>query len=389
MEDSEDDAEDDERSTHSRRTVLGLVSAAVTGLSVRDVRTQVDAGYLLRQGDRCLGLEPLSGDQPVETFYDWRGAETKYSSAGTVALQRPETSILFLYDGPDGVSLVIVHGKYDGTAPAGVVSFAFDGLPVDGSWAVTDDRYDGPDNVDRWTRNGSTATVDWRWSPGRTDGGAFFGLHGDPALELTVSPAFNERGALWENHDGGRIRSWQALSGSLSDPDRYDLSMDTAVTITRGVCGNAEVSPDGPDPTDDEDRPGRREGHENSNGRGHEEGEGVGHEGNDQPGNGGNGRGEDRSDGERGPPDDPGGEGRGPPDDPGGGRGPPDEEDDDLLEEVEDDAESLSDDDDDDGDDDDLLEEVEDDDGDDGDDGDDDDDGDDGDDDDDGDDGDD
>jgi len=198
-----------------------------------------DASYVLEQVGDCVPLQPLSGDQPVETFYDYKEHDTRYSAVGMERLQRESTSLLFLYRGPKGLSLVMEHDKRqkedtpDGGG--GSVSFDITGLPTDGSWVVTDDMYDGPRNVDRWNLDGSEAKIDWTWVGGRTDGGAYRGLGSD--ADIVIRPAFNEQAALYGKFYPGDVKHWQALSGDVSDPDRTELQMDEPVTIHAGSCG--------------------------------------------------------------------------------------------------------------------------------------------------------
>lgn len=263
----------------SRRNLLSTLPVVV-GFGMTRQQTAglfaADTGYVLQQGTRCIPIEPIPGDLAVEAFYDWgEGGRQRYSSPGTVEFQQPATSILFLYDGPDGVSLVIVHGQYAGDSPGGSATFEFEGLPLHGEWAVRDDFYDGPTNYDRWVRDGATATADWTWGDRRTDGGAFRGLDVD-GLELTITPAFNEAAALYEQYYEGDIESWQLLSGPRDDLTRYELDLDEPVTIARGRCGPSGPA-NGGDPHGD-DHPGEGKGHQKDNGKGHEKGQGEGHE---------------------------------------------------------------------------------------------------------------
>ena len=194
-----------------------------------------DGEFAVVQGDRCIPVTPLSGDEPVEELYDWREAETDYSSAGTVDLQRDDTSIVFLYDGPNGTSLVFVHGHYGSEESAGgSVSMTIGGLPEGGEWVVEDDLYDGPSNYDNWNHGATTSEIDWTWRYGRTDGGAFRGL-GD-AVEVTIDPAFNGDSTFGNQYYDGEVADWQVLSGDLANPDRTSLAMDQRVVIASGGC---------------------------------------------------------------------------------------------------------------------------------------------------------
>lgn len=222
-----------------------------------------DSGsYAVQQGDECYRVSALSGDQPVREFYGYaiprenspyRGADgNSYSSEGTTGLQRPDTSILFLYEGPAGnLSLVFVHGNYGGEADGGSLSAEITGLPAEGRWAVKDDQYEGPSNYDRWSTDDSSARVDWTYAANRTDGGAYEGL--GESFEVTVDPAFNQRAALYGEYYDGTIDRWSVVTGSRDDPGYRSLDMSEPVTVSRGTCSGLPVGEppggDGP-PTD-------------------------------------------------------------------------------------------------------------------------------------------
>ena len=202
------------RSTHTtRRWVLGSLGLAVAGLGVASQPTAAstialssDSDFVVEQGDLCVPVVPISGDAPIEERYGWAVDGADFSSTGLVDLQRRDTSILFLYDGPEGLSLVLVHDKYGDGTNGGSVTFEFAGLPVDGEWAVQDDYYDEDSNYDQWTRNGDEATVDWTWSESRTDGGAFRGVGSDSDLEIQIIPSFNAEATLYGEHYEGDVR---------------------------------------------------------------------------------------------------------------------------------------------------------------------------------------
>src|SRR6056297_534900 len=120
-----------------------------------DSGSESGRSYQIVQGTQVLSVEPLSGDEPVEEFYDYRhpyvGSRDdpswgrSFSSVGTEEYQENDTSLLMLYEGPQGVSLVAVHDKYheepsQGTA-GGSLSWTVGGLPESGEWAVLDDEY--------------------------------------------------------------------------------------------------------------------------------------------------------------------------------------------------------------------------------------------------------
>ena len=248
--------------------LLGAGAGAAAIGSVAHVgATQSDAepSFVLEQGDRCVELTPLSGDEPVEEFYDYRYPTATYdsvsgsngytySSEGTTHLQEDNTSILFLYDGPDGLSLVVVHGHLDGEEDnGGVVTFTFEGMPGDADWVVRDDYYtiegeQAPTNHDRWDVDGDTHQIDWGYRFDRTDGGAARGL--GESFEFTIDPAFNDDAALAEDHPTyGPIEAWKALSGDAESPDRVSLALDEPVTIRAGTCEDSAAD----DPTDTPD----------------------------------------------------------------------------------------------------------------------------------------
>ena len=224
-----------------------------------------DGTVVLEQGDRCVELTPFSGDTPVEELYDYTYPKnlfdgppgslgTTYSSMGTTDLQRDRTSVLFLYDGPEGLSLVVVHGHVDGDGDGGTVSFTFGGVPADATWVVRDDYYlqngqQADSNHDRWDVGGTIHTVDWAYKGGRTDGGVLRGL--GSAFDLVVDPAFNDEAALADELSWyGPIESWEALSGDREDPERISLRLDQHVRIRTGPCDETADADDLEEPTD-------------------------------------------------------------------------------------------------------------------------------------------
>jgi hypothetical protein len=234
-----------------RRAVLSGVGAlalgGLAGTAGGHESNRTDAGYVLRQGDACIPLDPLSGEQTATAFYDWRAAETKYSSAGTTDLQRPDTSLVFLYRAADGgVYLVIVHDQYNAEGfgspgGGGSVSFTFEGL-TGGEWLVRDDFYDAASNYDQWDDDGEPQQVDWTYGDARTDGGVYGPLPTD--ADVAIRPAFNEDAALYGDFYDGTLSEWQALAGSRDDPTRTALDMSQPIRITRGTCGGTEASLD-------------------------------------------------------------------------------------------------------------------------------------------------
>lgn len=240
---------------------------------VHGAQSESDSGrsIVLEQGDDCFELVPLSGEETVEAFYDYRyptnsfdsiagSTGDTFSSHGTTDLQEDYTSVLFLYDGPDGLSLIVVHGHLDGDDDGGVVSFTLEGMPEEAEWIVKDDLYldpeDGepwPTNYDRWADEGTTHQIDWAYRYGRTDGGVAYGLGEE--FEITIDPAFNEDAALAPDHgEKGPIEEWEAVSSDGDSHERFSLDMDEPVTIRTGSCEESTDTPeDEPvdDPTDE------------------------------------------------------------------------------------------------------------------------------------------
>lgn len=249
-----------------RRSLLGALGAVVAGgyavaapAVAREPADREPEAFSVAQGDRCVPVVPLAGDEPVEVLYDYRvpggsdgdggdsvpGDGPYFQSDGTTDLQRRDVTVSFLYRGPGGLSLVVVHGCAAGSDGAGgAVTWTVEGVPDDAEWAVGDDRYRDPDpgespasDDDRWDVDGPVHTVDWTWERPGTAGGAL--RTADPAPALTVRPAFNERAALWGDHDAGdAIREWQFLSfpAGRESPERTALALDEPVSVLPGPC---------------------------------------------------------------------------------------------------------------------------------------------------------
>jgi LysM repeat protein len=228
------------------RTSLSMDQSVTVGTSDQ---MGAEPTYTVTQGDTEFEVTPFSGTETAEELYDLRlpdsfegdngatdpGSGPYYQSVGTQDIQAESTTISFLYDGPDGLSLVVVHDTDGGDG--GSATWTVTGLPQDGSWVVKDDLYLDPDtgepagsNYDVWDTDGSEDTIDWTWGAGGTDGGAFRPL-GD-AFSFTIDPAYNEDAALYEEYYSGDIVDWEFLSGSQSDPDRTSLALDQSVTVT-------------------------------------------------------------------------------------------------------------------------------------------------------------
>ncbi|QLG62882.1 hypothetical protein [Halorarum salinum] len=268
-----------DRAVADRRAFLQSVGgtlalAALAGDAAGTDRSAGSEGYAAVQGDDCVPVVPLSGDRTVEELYDLQipgrfvgdnGAVDDggpyYQSNGTTDLQRPNTTITFLYDGPGGLSLVTVHDTNgDSRGEGGSVTWTVEDVPSDAAWAVKDDLYLDPDtgepaenNYDGWDVDGPTHVIDWTWGSAGTDGGAL-GPLGD-GFEVTVDPAFNELAGLWgEHYAEDPITDWQVLSfpNGRDDPERTSLALDRPVTIRDGSC-DGRKDRDGDDEKKDRD----------------------------------------------------------------------------------------------------------------------------------------
>ena len=170
----------------------------------------------IEQGDRSFEVVPLSNGQSIEQFYDYGNAEIN----SPLPIAKSDTSRLFVWSGPNGLSLVVLHDKpRDGSGAA--VSFEFSGLPARGSWVVQDDRND-------FFRTGGPSSPDWTWNNDNTDGGAFRG--GLTNTSITIEPKFNERADV-NPLTPGSIDRWEVVTGRATDPRNESLALDEPVTI--------------------------------------------------------------------------------------------------------------------------------------------------------------
>ncbi|EFW92884.1 hypothetical protein ZOD2009_08439 [Haladaptatus paucihalophilus DX253] len=235
---------------------IGGVSAASLGGENDGSRSKAvvrPSEFVLEQDDTCVPLGVVTSDLPIETFYDYRSSDTDpegwYSAYGPATdLEQAENSVLYLYHGPKGRSLVFMHGKR-GSDGGGSVTFHITGLPADGEWAVTDDQYDASTNYDTFSKSDDGWTVDWTWAGdshhgGGADGGAFRGITRDDVV--TIDPAFNDDARLYRQHVNrnyvGPVENWNALAAD-SDGHRWaSLDMETPVVIRSGQCGGNDGS---------------------------------------------------------------------------------------------------------------------------------------------------
>ncbi|MFC7134126.1 MULTISPECIES: hypothetical protein [Salinibaculum] len=243
-----------------RRDVLRTLGAGALALGASAVAAEGESErtFVIEQGDTCRTIEPLGdGSQTVESFYDY-GQSTGFSSAGTTDYQRPNSSLVFLYHGSEGLSLVFVHGTYEKGGDGGSASVTITGLPEPVDWVVEDDRYESETSYDRWRRDEGRREVDWTWTGDRTDGGALRGLAGE--FDVTVDMQFNEDAALFGQYYDGTVETWELLSGDASDPDRLTLSLSEPIRLRTGSCedgsgGTGETPDETPEKPDEPDEP--------------------------------------------------------------------------------------------------------------------------------------
>lgn len=220
------------------------------------ITAEEETEFTATQGDTTVELEPIEGDETAKEFYDFRlpdrydneasrnatngasfpGNGPYYGSAGTEDLQTGDTSLMFLYEGPEGLSFVVVH-EGDGSDDGGSATFEITDLNGNGEWVVKDDYYLDSDgtiassNYDRWNTSSNPQTIDWTWGGGGSDGGVFQPLSEN--FTFTISPAFNEEAGLYDdNFYDGEVDEWQVLSGDRNNPDRTTLDMEEEVTVT-------------------------------------------------------------------------------------------------------------------------------------------------------------
>lgn len=206
--------------------------------------------FAVTQGGACVTVQPFGdGSSNVSEFYDYRRPDTDpegdYSSYGTTDLQENQVTSLFLFHGSEGVSLVVLHDQLDDAPGGSTVTFTFRGLPENGGWIVRDDYYGNGSQDDDWNLSGSVSTIDWKWAPDRTDGGAYRGLgnlgSGDA---INITPEFNEDADHWEDWgytgDGHRVERFQLID---SDESTVQLSMNDTLTIQSGACAGSTPSP--------------------------------------------------------------------------------------------------------------------------------------------------
>jgi hypothetical protein len=245
----------------SRRALLGGVGATVGGLALTGRTDAIKPQFagadqspvVLRQGDRCISVTPPEQFASETNGASDPGSGPYYSSIGTEGLQQDRVSFLLLYDGPNGLSLVIVHGSRDsGPSGGGAVTFEMTGILANGKLVVKDDYLEPdsgesvPNYYDTWQTNGMIQVIDRTWGNEGTNGGVF---RGPPdAFSVTIDPAFNEQAALFGEQYDGTVESWQFVVPNGDDVQRLSLDMSAPVTVETGTCNHeantAETAPE-------------------------------------------------------------------------------------------------------------------------------------------------
>jgi hypothetical protein len=213
----------------------GRVQVLVNGTDVTDQLGEQDAPTQPADTAECVELRPLRyQSQTAEEFYGYDpnpDAPNPRQSNTPTGLEAPGVSRLFLYQGPDGLCLFIIHGGGEGEQ-GGAASFRISGLPDSGDWVVLDDSHEGTQDI--FDVDGDPAVLHWAWGGGgRNDGAVFCGLGSQ--FRIRIDPAFNEA-ARRDPIDSGRIEEWQLLSGSPADPDVVDLALDQPIVLETGRC---------------------------------------------------------------------------------------------------------------------------------------------------------
>lgn len=221
------------------RAITLLVSVLVATAFGIGVATSQSDGYAIEQAGNCYEVTPISTEgQSVEEFYgyaeDSDGEVARYSANTPIGLEQVNdgTSSLFLYEGPDGLSLVVLHGGVNATG-GGAATMEFVGLPEEGEWVVQDD----PSNrsVEVWNRTTTEGqAVDWGWRDRWTDGGAFQGGL-DDEFTIRINASFNEDAAV-DPVTPGNVTQWRAISMENGELQAITLDMNRSVTVRSGGC---------------------------------------------------------------------------------------------------------------------------------------------------------
>jgi hypothetical protein len=216
--------------TASLAAALTLLALLVGGTGEGTPASALDGDvtYTVEQaGFGPVEITPLDGGATsVEDFYSY--ANPCAASANTaLGLEISETSQLFLYSGPSGLSLVVIHDRPEaclGEVPAtgGQVNFTYSGLPAAAAKVVGDDPSEG-----------NIPNAGWQWWPCCTDGNAVRGGLDDCAFDITIEPEFIDGIDTWISRSGPAGASIVTFP-SLEDPVTISCTLGpTSIEVSK------------------------------------------------------------------------------------------------------------------------------------------------------------
>jgi hypothetical protein len=187
--------------------------------------------YTVTQGGMTYDVAPLASSQSITEYYAYElvsdiPAGPFNASSARTDIEVSETSLLFLYGGTDGLSLVALHDRPEGQlgetpATGGSVDMTFSNLPGTASWVVQDDPGEDPYAV-----SGGTSTVGWNWIGCCTDGGALNG-----GLAEWLASSGEDQCITVEGTFNSGIDEWWYLSGDSDSLGVMPLDMGMPVEI--------------------------------------------------------------------------------------------------------------------------------------------------------------
>lgn len=190
-------SQDNETANVGRRSFLqGTMAAGLLGGGLTaQAAGETTSRFVVEQDGTKIPISPLShGDTSVADFYDYGGDGHAHSVTDT-GIERSDTSLLFLYEDADGISLGIIHDAPHDSG-GGEAAFDISGLPDAGTWTLEDDPSHAPDNFGR-----TRAT--WRWGSKNTDGGVFSGF--ETLRSGTETVPFADKLAIQTEGSGEKI----------------------------------------------------------------------------------------------------------------------------------------------------------------------------------------
>jgi hypothetical protein len=177
--------------------------------------SQSSRAFTIEQGSISAQIAAFDRTESIESAFDYSG----FTSG--LRLQKADTARLFLYKGPNGLSLGTIIDSVD-SSDGGSAKYEIEGLPAGGQWVVRDDSGDIYGD-----------SPSWSWADGgNTDGGAFRGgLNDDFEIEVTVQ--LNEGRDEAENTESGTVDDLEFVYGEFTDPTVLDLETgDSAPPVT-------------------------------------------------------------------------------------------------------------------------------------------------------------